>query len=127
VIPTKAGIFSPKWAQGVAAFAVLGMVFIFGFRDVQHQRALSQLNARLYQGELPIRSSAYPYPWSPFVWKGVIETRDFFATMHLYTFHNAVSVDEIRIYYKKGDTEVTAAAAKKTNWDWHILIGRNTQ
>ena len=110
IIPIKAGIFSPMWARGAAAFAVLGMVFILGFRDIQHRHALAQLNARVYQGEPPVRSSAYPYPWSPFVWKGVIETRDFFATMQAYTFHDGVAVDDMRIYYKKRDTDVIAAA-----------------
>jgi inner membrane protein len=65
-----------------AAVTALILVCVFwGFRDYQHRRALAALEALSYQGEVPVRVSAYPYYVNPFRWHGVVETKDFFESM----------------------------------------------
>jgi inner membrane protein len=112
VVRRHIGSGPARWERGAAAFALISIVFVFGIRDHQHRHVLLQLNARVYQGRPPIRASAYPYFWSPFVWKGVVETREFFDTVQVSTLHGASGPDTMRTYYKKEDTPVIVAAKK---------------
>jgi inner membrane protein len=64
-----------------AVVALLGMIAVWGVRDYEHRRAVNALDSRLYDGDDPIRVSAYPNWLNPFRWYGVVETHDFFATM----------------------------------------------
>ncbi|HMJ23209.1 MAG TPA: metal-dependent hydrolase [Terriglobales bacterium] len=67
---------------GLAAMvALLGVLALWGVRDYEHRRAVHALEARVYDGADPIRASAYPYWLNPFRWYGVVETRNFYATM----------------------------------------------
>src|SRR5690349_23873826 len=71
------------------------------------------MQARLYDGAEPIRLSAYPYWVNPFKWMGVVETRDFFQTMHVDSLAPDVDPDnEAKTYHKPEETPVTLAAKK---------------
>jgi len=96
-----------------ATLALLGTFLVWGVRDYEHRRALSVLQARLYQGADPIRESAYPMWVNPFLWHGVVETNNFFASMLVYP--STADVDpegRMRIHYKPEQTPVTLAAKK---------------
>ncbi len=104
-----------KAPQGrlAATLALIGLVALWGVRDYEHRRAVSALEARLYEAADPIRASAYPYMWDPFSWYGVVETRNFFAQ----TLVDASTSDvdpggQMRIRYKPEETPVTLAAKK---------------
>jgi inner membrane protein len=64
--------------QGGAIVALVLMLALWGLRDYQHRRAVAALDARLYHGADPIRTSAYPYFINPFKWYGVVETEKFY-------------------------------------------------
>jgi inner membrane protein len=64
--------------QGGAMVALVLMVALWGLRDYQHRRAVAALDARLYHGAEPIRTSAFPYFVNPFKWYGVVETEKFY-------------------------------------------------
>jgi inner membrane protein len=99
--------------QGGAIAALAIMVLIWGVRDYEHRRAVAVLHARSYHGAEPLRASAYPYMWNPFVWHGVVETRDFFETMNLNSRTGEVNPDNTdRMYYKPEQTPVLLAAKK---------------
>jgi inner membrane protein len=98
-------------ARGGAIFAWLAIVLMWGFRDYQHREVLAELNLGLWDGRRPVRSSAYPYPWNPFFWHGVVETSDSFETVEVNTVDGGVSpADHSRAYYKLKETAVTTAA-----------------
>jgi inner membrane protein len=102
-------------ARSGAIFALLAIVLMCGFRDYQHRDALAELNMGLWDGRRPVRSSAYPYPWNPFFWHGVVETSDSFETVEVNTLDGGVSpADHSRAYYKPKETAVTTAA-KQSN------------
>ena len=102
-----------KGPQGrlAATLALAGVVSVWGVRDYEHRRAVNALEARVYEGAEPIRASAYPSWINPFRWYGVVETRNFFATMLVdSTVPDADPEGQMRIRYKPEETPVTLAA-----------------
>ena len=94
-----------------AALALVGVVAVWGVRDYQHRRAVHALEARLYDGADPIRSSVYPYWLNPFRWYGVVETENFYATMLIDSSIPDVDPDgRMRIRQKPEETAATLAA-----------------
>ena len=82
-------------------------------REYEHRRAVNALEARTYENADPIRASAFPLWWSPLRWVGVVETRNFYATMMVDS--NAPDVDpdgEMQILYKPEETPTTLAAKR---------------
>ena len=104
-----------KGPQGrlAATLALAGVVAVWGVRDYEHRRAVNALEARVYEGAEPLRASAYPSWINPFRWYGVVETRNFFATMLVdSTVPDADPEGQMRIRYKPEETPVTLAAKK---------------
>ena len=96
-----------------ATLALIGVVALWGLRDFEHRRAVHALEARQYEGADPIRSSAYPYWWSPFRWNGVIETQKSFAIMSVDSLTPEVDPQgEMQVLYKPEVTAATEAAKK---------------
>ena len=96
-----------------ATVALLGVVALWGVRDYEHRRAVNALEARTYENADPIRASAFPLWWSPFQWVGVVEARNFFATMMVDSTAPEVDPDgEMQILYKPEETPVTLAAKR---------------
>jgi len=63
--------------RGMAWLGLAGLAAIVSFRALQHEKAVQQLEARLYSGEPPRRVLALPSPANPWRWTGVVETRSF--------------------------------------------------
>ncbi len=61
-------------SRGTTAVMLLVLLY-FGGRGVAHQNAVALLNSRVYRGETPLRSSAFPLS-SPLNWTGLVETPD---------------------------------------------------
>jgi inner membrane protein len=99
-----------RWA---ATLALIGVVALWGVRDYEHRHAVSALQARNYESADPIRASAFPLWWSPFRWTGVVETRNFFATMMVDSSTPEVDPNgEMQLLYKPEETPVTLAAKR---------------
>ncbi len=60
--------------RGTAWFAIILLGCYFGLRWETHDRALRQLESRLYRGLPPLRSIAAPGPVNPLRWTGLVET-----------------------------------------------------
>jgi inner membrane protein len=60
--------------QGWAIFALLAVTLYLGGRYLLHERALDQLNARLYERATPKRVAAFPTFANPLRWRTVVET-----------------------------------------------------
>jgi inner membrane protein len=65
--------------RGAAITALAVVVAWWAVRDFEHRRAVNALEARTYQQGEPIRVGAFPTFANPLLWRGVVETRDFFA------------------------------------------------
>ena len=104
-----------KGPQGrlAATLALAGLVALWGVRDYEHRRAINALEARIYDGAEPVRASAYPSWINPFHWYGVVETKNFFATMEIDSSVPEVDPEgQMRIRHKPEETPVTLAAKK---------------
>jgi inner membrane protein len=92
---------------------LLGVVALWGVRDFERRRAVNALEARNYENADPIRASAFPSWWSPFRWVGVVETRNFYATMMVDSSAPEVDPDgAMQILYKPEETPATLAAKR---------------
>jgi inner membrane protein len=114
LIHEEIGARQPKFrGRAGAIVALAAVVLMWGMRDFYHRRAVTALEARTYQGEDALRVSAYPYAWDPFVWHGVVETRDFYQTLLVDSRRGEVDPQgSARTYYKPEETPVLEAAKK---------------
>ena len=96
-----------------AVVALLGVIAVWGVRDYEHRRAVNALDSRLYDGDDPVRVSAYPRFLNPFQWYGVVETQDFYATMRVDSSVPDVDPEgRMQIRRKPEETRVTLAAKR---------------
>ena len=96
-----------------ATVALVCVALLYGVRDYEHRRAVHALEARTYQGAVPVRASAYPTYVNPFLWYGVVETPGFFAMAPVNSRAPEVDAeDRLDIRYKPEETPVTLAAKK---------------
>jgi inner membrane protein len=94
-----------------ATLALLGILAVWAVRDYEHRRAVNALKAFVYEKAEPIRASAYPNWWDPFLWNGVVETQNFYATTLVDSLEPEVDpIAEMQILYKPPETPVTLAA-----------------
>jgi inner membrane protein len=57
-----------------AIFALAFFLLFDSARGALHNRAIAQLQSRLFEDAPPIQTAALPSPFTPFRWRGVIET-----------------------------------------------------
>ena len=60
--------------RGFAWFALLVVLLYDCGRGVLHARAVASLEARMYDGTIPLRVAAVPDPLNPLKWRGIVET-----------------------------------------------------
>lgn len=58
----------------MAVFALAFFAMYDAARWVMHERAVEQLESRLYEGESPMRVAAMPEAANPLMWRGIVET-----------------------------------------------------
>jgi inner membrane protein len=99
--------------RGGAIFALIVLGAMILVRHVEHRRAVNALNSITYRGEDPLRVSAFPSSFNPFVWNGVVETRDFFELVPVDSGSGQIDPENQAIVrYKPEETPVTLAAKK---------------
>ena len=69
----------PSSGQGWAIFALIFALSWIGGRGVLRTRAEQMLTSRVQQGAAPRRVLALPDGFSPFKWRGLVETEGYFA------------------------------------------------
>jgi inner membrane protein len=69
---------SKRHGRGFAWAVLLFLLAYNGGRAVLHARAIAVLDTRLYDGAAPARVAAMPSQ-SPLVWRGLVETGEFYA------------------------------------------------
>jgi inner membrane protein len=114
LITEEVGAARPRFrGQGGAVFALTALAGIIFFRDLEHRRALAVLNSVTYRNQDPIRVAAYPYPFNPFNWAGVVETQDFFEIVPVDSASGHLDPrNQARVRFKPEETAITLAAKK---------------
>jgi inner membrane protein len=121
VVPAMLGLITEEvgaaktqfHGRGGAIFALVCLAAIILVRDFEHRRAVNALNSITYRDEQPLRVSAFPGPLNPFVWRGAVETRDFFEVLSVDSGSGQVDPQNTAVVrYKPEETPVTVAAKK---------------
>lgn len=97
--------------HGAAILALLGLLVYMGGRWLLHERAVATMEARLYQGEIPLRVAALPSPANPFRWRGLVETQSFYAICQV-ELGEEFDPTTARILYKAGSDKEPSAAER---------------
>jgi membrane-bound metal-dependent hydrolase YbcI (DUF457 family) len=95
--------------RGTTAVLLLALLY-FGGRAVAHQNALALLNARVYRGEAPLRSSAFPAS-SPLNWTGLVETPDAIDEVQV-PLSGAFDPETARPHFKPADSPALESARR---------------
>lgn len=68
------------------AWAIVALLLLSCYeygRYLAHERALAVLDARIYNGQMPLRVAAFPTSWNIFKWRGLVETPDAYRAFDL--------------------------------------------
>jgi inner membrane protein len=109
--------------QGIALAMLLLCIAYDAGRYNLHQRAVTQLESRLYAGSAPLEVAALPTPVNPFRWRGIVSTKTAFLQYDLNTLAqlNTESADS---YFRIPTTESTANARKTAEFSYFLYFAR---
>jgi inner membrane protein len=112
LINQEIGVKPQRYKGRAAAISALAVVVVWwGLRDFEHRRAVNALEARTYDQANPVRVGAFPTYANPFLWRGVVETPNFFALANVDSATPEVDPGEhMEILSKPEETSVTLAA-----------------
>jgi inner membrane protein len=97
----------PAWG---AVFSLCTLLFLWGLRDVAHRRVLGFLEAHTYSEQDPLRVGAFPSPFNPFAWTGVIETDTAYAVLPANALENDVDPRTAQQFHKPEASPALEAA-----------------
>jgi inner membrane protein len=105
---------APRHGRGFAWFALAFVLLYDSGRAVLHRRALATLESRVYEGASPARVFAAPDAANPWLWRGVVETGDFFAVQDV-DLRGEFDPTRAAIFYKpEADPAIDAARSDDT-------------
>ncbi len=99
----------PAWG---AVFSLCALVFLWGLRDVAHRRVLGLLEAHTYSDQDLLRVGAFPSPFNPFAWTGVVETDTAYDVLPVNALDNDVDPRSAREFHKPEASAALDAALK---------------
>jgi inner membrane protein len=114
LVTEEIGSKKPQFrGRGAAILALLCLAAVILVRGIEHRRAVTALNSRIYRNEEPVRASAFPQPINPLSWNGVVETQDFFYMAPVDSGSGDVDPQNMAVVrFKPEETPVTLAAKK---------------
>ena len=115
-----------------AILALLGMLVLWGVRDYEHRRAVAAVEARLYDGAVPLSVGVFPYWVNPFKWNAVAETQNSYQRMLVDSLTPEVDPGgHIEVQYEPEETPMTLAAKRsylgRVYLDWARFPYTETQ
>jgi len=104
--------------RGGAIFALAVYAALVLVRDFEHRKAVNALGSLTYRDEEPLRVSAFPSFWNPFLWNGVVETRNLFYVVEADSETGVVDPHNNAVFHLKPPETPVSLAAK------HSYLGR---
>ena len=106
---------SPAGARRGAWVALVVCALLAAGRYNLHSQAVAQLESRLYNNRSPVRAGAFPTPFSPFRWRGVVETGTTFEVADMNLLGAGRSFETFSTRYKpEPSPPLEAALASQT-------------
>lgn len=113
LVSEEIGVHKSPRGRGAAIFALACYAALIYGHDFEHRRAVNLLQSVTYADQDPLRLSAYALSLNPFVWSGVVETRNFFESTLVVPRAGQVDPENNAVIrYKPEETPVTLAAKK---------------
>jgi inner membrane protein len=109
--------------RGIAAFALVFFVLFDAARAVLHHRAVAQLDSRLYEGAPPLKAAAFPNPFNPLRWTGVVETARNYRLLEVNAF-GQLDLDGAATFYKPEIGPSLAAAQSTEPFRYFLYFAR---
>ena len=91
----------PAWG---ALFSLCALLFLWGLRDVAHRRVLGLLEAQNYADQTALHVGAFPSPFNPFAWTGVVETDTTYEVLSVSALENDVDPRSALEFHKPPDS-----------------------
>jgi inner membrane protein len=109
--------------RGWAIFALFGMFLIWSLRYAEHSAAESLVRNNPITIDPVDRIAAEPYPWDPFHWHVIVETRNYYQFAEVDSRTGSIDSDpQTDQMYKPADTSAVEAAKQtllgKVYLDW---------
>ena len=122
LIGSEVGARKPAFrGRGWAIAALLGMVALWTFRFVEHDKAIQLAQTADYKGAPVLRVAADPYPINPFSWQTIVETQQFYQISTANTSNNTIATsDRTDTIYKPPTTLATLVA--KRSWLGEVYL-----
>jgi inner membrane protein len=114
LISEEIGAHKYRRGRGAAIFALICFGALIYLHDFEHRRAVNLLKSVTYADQDPRRVSAYPSPLNPFVWYGVVETRDFLESTLVDPRAGQIDPEGTAILRHKPEETPATLAAKKS-------------
>ena len=122
LVSSEIGAKGPA-GRGAAIWA-LGFFLLFDAgRAVLHGRAITQLEARLYEDVRPLQSAALPDTFNPLHWTGVVETTSSYRVTELDLLH-ASAADPAQEFYKPAARPSIENAKKTEPFRYFLYFAR---
>ena len=99
--------------RGWAIAALVGMMAMWGWREVERQRALTLVAGQDFGAEV-VRMTVSPHPITPFKWHAVVETPMYYQLAVVDTLNGTVTASAAEMIYKPPTTLATLLA--KRSW-----------
>lgn len=102
----------------------LALFIVFDFaRAVLHQRAIAQLNSRLYDDAPPLQAAALPDPFTPFRWTAVVETANTYRLFAVNT-RGDLNAQASQIFYKPPPRQSIENARRTEPFRYFLYFAR---
>jgi inner membrane protein len=128
LIGSEVGAHRPVFrGRGWAIFALLAMVGLWGWREVEHEAAVELASTAMYgpnaMGAEVLRVTASPYPGNPYRWHTVAETPGFYQMATVDSLKGVVDTNPAQdLFYKPAETPAMLVARRsrlgKVYLDW---------
>ena len=99
--------------RGWAYFGLTFLVLHNMGRVVLHECAVATVDSRIYRGATPQRVAAFPDPFAPWLWHGLVETDSFYAMPDVDLLRQ-FDPDDARVYFKPAHSEWIPRARRAT-------------
>jgi inner membrane protein len=109
--------------QGIA---IVMLLLCSGFeicRYYLHQRAVTQLESRLYAGAPPLEAAALPMPINPFLWRGIVVTKSTLLEFELSTL-GQFNTEGARSFFRIPLSESIANARRTPEFNYFTYFAR---
>jgi len=107
-----------------SAIAALSFFLIFDVaRAALHKHALGQLEARLYEDTPALQVAALPDAFTPFRWRGIVETETTYRALALRT-GEPLNLEGAQIFYKPAVTRALSNAKATNAFQYFLYFAR---